>query len=659
MALRNQSAVADKTIVVKSSLWYCLFPLILCLIATASSVASAAPAVSVVAINGRTVPCQPPGIWQQDTVYLPDEFLRRFLGIEVIKDAETSSWLLRAYGKTLRVRPEETVCRLGYEVLETSAAPQLRQEHLYIPLGLVTEVFAISLAKDEELEPGGDVQLSVARADVTDVRCGSHPDRARIVIDLTGPATYLWGIEDSTVLVDIAGRPQASEGQSRLRLLTFDDELVTRVSQSVTADGFHRIVISHNSPGPAHIFTLTGPDRIVVDIPRPTPPTPTEPDTEPSQLQPKPLRWQVRNFGTPRGPVQVYVLKVAPQEVRPALAGVTVHQRRSVLSIAGREGAQAAVNGGFYARQGLPLGLVMIDREWIRPPLLRRTALGITSDGEVLMDNLSFDGRLYFKGHGYLQLDGLNEGHTDTDGVAVYNKWWGRQLIGSNSCTRLAVSASAGDGELGTGNSDGTEAADNEAQEEGDGQDSGLSYCCQGVVVAKASDGDAVEIPPNGFVISGRGKHAELLARIEPGEQVTLKLNTKPAWEEVYHALGAGPRLVRDGKISITARAERFRQDVTKGICPRTAVGVTKQGELLLVAVEPAPGSAARGMSLEEVATTMLKLGALQAMNLDGGGSTTVVEGDRVLNHPADGWLRPVSNALVVIAPPQQPASNE
>ena len=640
-----------------------LFPLFVCLIATASSVASAAPTLSAVTINGRTVPCQPPGIWQQGTVYLPDEFLRQFLGIQVDGEAETGSWLLRAYGKALRVRPDETTCRLGYEVLEAAAAPQLLQGHLYIPLGLLTQVFGIGSENGKELDAGADLELSVPLADITDIRCGSHSDKARVVIDLTGPASYLWGAQQNTLLVDIAGRPQRPEDQSRLRLLTFEDELVTRVSQSFTADGFHRVIITHNSPGPAHIFTLTIPDRIVVDIPRPAPPSPPEPGVRLPESGQKSIKWQIRNFGTPRGPVRVYVLKIAltPEglTVRPALAGVTVHQRRSVLSIARQQEAQAAVNGGFYAPRGLPLGLLVIDGEWIRPPLLGRTALGITSDGELLMDNLDFDGRLYFKGHGYLQLDGLNEGHTGAEGVVVYTKWWGRWVTGSNSCTRLVVSASTGEGELATADSDGRETADTDGPRECDDQDSGLSYCCDGVIIAKATEGGTVEMPLEGFVISGRGKHAELLARIEPGEQVTLRLNTKPTWEKVRHALGAGPRLVTDGKISITARAERFRWDVAKGIYPRTAAGITKQGELLLVAVEPAPDSPARGMSLKELATTMLKLGAWQAMNLDGGGSTTVVEGDRVLNHPTGGWMRRVSNALMVIAQPERAASQQ
>lgn len=57
------------------------------------------------------------------------------------------------------------------------------------------------------------------------------------------------------------------------------------------------------------------------------------------------------------------------------------------------------------------------------------------------------------------------------------------------------------------------------------------------------------------------------------------------------------------------------------------------------------------GMTLEELAELMIELGAVDAMNLDGGGSTTMVIRDRVLNIPSDGTERPVSNAIVIITP--------
>jgi hypothetical protein len=80
---------------------------------------------------------------------------------------------------------------------------------------------------------------------------------------------------------------------------------------------------------------------------------------------------------------------------------------------------------------------------------------------------------------------------------------------------------------------------------------------------------------------------------------------------------------------------------------PRTAVGVTAAGELLLVVADGRQGFS-RGVTLPEMAKAMLKYGAIQAINLDGGGSSQMVVRGLYVNGPSDGYPRPVANALVV-----------
>ena len=82
---------------------------------------------------------------------------------------------------------------------------------------------------------------------------------------------------------------------------------------------------------------------------------------------------------------------------------------------------------------------------------------------------------------------------------------------------------------------------------------------------------------------------------------------------------------------------------------PRTIAGVTRDGRLLLVAVDGrAPGFSA-GLSFEEEAATMRALGAVDAVNLDGGGSTTMTVRGNVVTRPSDATgERPIADALVV-----------
>ena len=143
----------------------------------------------------------------------------------------------------------------------------------------------------------------------------------------------------------------------------------------------------------------------------------------------------------------------------------------------------------------------------------------------------------------------------------------------------------------------------------------------------------------------------EFLAKLKVGDPVEVTFSLSPSWDAlgVTQIIGGGPRLVRDGELHITGEEERFRDDVLVGRAPRTAIGITDDGKLLLVTVNGRQPNISVGMTLSELGNLLLELGALQAMNLDGGGSTTMVIRNLVLNLPSDGKERPVGDAIVVV----------
>ncbi len=122
--------------------------------------------------------------------------------------------------------------------------------------------------------------------------------------------------------------------------------------------------------------------------------------------------------------------------------------------------------------------------------------------------------------------------------------------------------------------------------------------------------------------------------------------------------LQAGPLLVRDGcavqgdREGFSAGARQFDSDITDGRHPRAAIGVGRDGRLLAVACDGCSDEDA-GMTLAELAETMLALGAVAALNLDGGGSTSLVCAGRLRNLPREDHGialpggRPISPALV------------
>ena len=109
--------------------------------------------------------------------------------------------------------------------------------------------------------------------------------------------------------------------------------------------------------------------------------------------------------------------------------------------------------------------------------------------------------------------------------------------------------------------------------------------------------------------------------------------------------MGGGPRLVRNGRVAVGQ--EGFGHAAPRH--PRTAVAVTRRGTILFVTVDGRQASSV-GMRLGELAEELVAMGAVEAINLDGGGSTTMVVRDRVRNSPSDGAERPVSDGILVFS---------
>ncbi|MFN9754848.1 MAG: phosphodiester glycosidase family protein [Planctomycetota bacterium] len=142
-------------------------------------------------------------------------------------------------------------------------------------------------------------------------------------------------------------------------------------------------------------------------------------------------------------------------------------------------------------------------------------------------------------------------------------------------------------------------------------------------------------------------------ARIGIGDDQRLRVATRPEGDgpEVHDALGAGPMLLRAGAVvDHGARQRRIRH-------PRSAIGVGKDGSVVWLTADGRTSKAA-GLAHEETAAILQALGCVDAVNLDGGGSTTLwVAGRGVVNHPCDNKKydhageRAVANAVLLRAP--------
>ena len=122
--------------------------------------------------------------------------------------------------------------------------------------------------------------------------------------------------------------------------------------------------------------------------------------------------------------------------------------------------------------------------------------------------------------------------------------------------------------------------------------------------------------------------------------------------DQVAEAVGGfGTMLVKDGKIAVS-RTDSYYSDRAS----RTAVGITRSGKVIFMVLDGRQEPVSCGGSMQEIAQIMLEAGCYEAINLDGGGSTTYVakpEGEnelRVVSKPSDGFARSVSTSLMMVS---------
>ncbi len=313
--------------------------------------------------------------------------------------------------------------------------------------------------------------------------------------------------------------------------------------------------------------------------------------------------------GTGHGPVQMWAVRLDPREgwrVRVEPGGYSVLQRARTSRLAAKQRAVLAVNGGFFAYDGAAVGAMLVGGEWIRLPWGGRTAVGFDESGRAHIAPLQTSAVVRFGSGLNLPIRDLN-GWPDSNRVTALTRRFGPFY-------KLTA------GEMAVVVSDG--------------------------VVTSRPGGGGVSIPAKGFVLIASGAARPYLQKIGLGERASLTISPI-GWPKISTALGGGPMLVSDGKVRV--REEFFRSDVTDGTGPRTAFGVDKQGRYIILIADGRSKNYSTGLTLSELAATMQKLGAVRAMNLDGGGSTTMAVRGRIVNRPSDGSERSVSNALLVM----------
>jgi exopolysaccharide biosynthesis protein len=300
----------------------------------------------------------------------------------------------------------------------------------------------------------------------------------------------------------------------------------------------------------------------------------------------------------------------------------------TVSSMAVRHRADAATNGGYFRLtgpyRGESIGLLVLNGKLISEPYNERGEFGLIDKGkltEVVFGHLRFSGELS-AGRAKHKVAGVNR-PISPDELIIFTPEFHRTTLT---------------------NPDGVEAI------------------IRGNRVIAVNDlKGSSEIPADGYVISAVGSARNWVkAHLRKGSRVTFSWRLSPIepggdalWQRAYSILSAGPQLIKAGKVAITDREEKMLPTFRGDLHPRTAIARLGTGKLVLVTVDGRQPGVSMGMSLNTLADLLLDLGAVDGLNLDGGGSTTMVVKGKVVNKPSDQTgERPVSDAILVFSKP-------
>jgi len=301
----------------------------------------------------------------------------------------------------------------------------------------------------------------------------------------------------------------------------------------------------------------------------------------------------------------------------------------TVSSLAARYDAVAAVNSGYFRTTGTyrgeSIGVAVLSGKLLSEPHNKRAAMGLIDAAgttEVVFGHLNFSASLqagkprssYKRG-----VDGFNRPRGDNE-LIVFTPEFHRTTLTASDGLELIVR--------------------------------------QGRVTEFRDHKGSSVIPPDGYVVSAAGKAREWAKKFTPGTRIKLVSSLIPLesdrealWQRAGDIIGGGPQLIRNGQIKITAADEKMAANFDTDRHPRTAVGKLADGKLLFVTVDGRQPGVSAGMPLSELAALLLEWGTKDAINLDGGGSTTMVIKNKIVNKPSDQTgERPVSDAILIFA---------
>ena len=295
-------------------------------------------------------------------------------------------------------------------------------------------------------------------------------------------------------------------------------------------------------------------------------------------------------------------------------------------SMAKRHGAIAAINAGFFRLDksifaGDAAGVLQIDGKLLSESQNNRTALLISNDSDltrIAIHKLKSEILPETKKGYVTSVTGINRERGEEDFI-IYTPLFHRTTLTNNKGIEVIIRKNK--------------------------------------IVQIYTEKGSNLIPADGYVISLSGKYAKdfnlkigATFKYDEGGLFSRIIDEKSPDDKIFNEdiTNGVPQLVKNGKIEITWEEEGESKSFYETKHPRTAVAKLKDGKFLMITVD-GRSEASGGIGLEDLAKLLLEFGATDAMNLDGGGSTTMFLGGKVVNQPSDKeGERKVGDAILV-----------
>lgn len=345
------------------------------------------------------------------------------------------------------------------------------------------------------------------------------------------------------------------------------------------------------------VSTLGSPPRMVVDLRQPQ-------ATQTRRILWAPgIEWReaVVDLGQAQFPITWLV--VNPRQPGLKLLPFWSGNSGSVVGIEGlakmaqQNQAAAAINGGYFGRdRQSPLGAIRRNGIWTSSPILNRGVIAWDAQGRFRVGRLMLQEQIVSNNSAVLPLTSSNSGYPQK-GIARYTPLWGAAYTPLLKNEQIVT------------------VVNNQVQ-----------------TVQPATEGQTFPIPRNGELLVARA--VAVGTALVPGALLQYQSQSSPpAFEAFPQILGAGPVLIENGRRVTDAIAEQFSPPFAVQEADRSGIGQTADGTILLAVTHNRFGGA--GPTLSEWAQIMERLGAVNALNLDGGSSTTLYLGGQILDrHP-------------------------